>query len=148
MTRWALVVLAVVGLVATGLAIRPRSPHAVRVAAQERPATAALRGRIVYQRYGCALCHGADGKGGFANANAETDGKVPGVLFVKEGYTPAELRLKILDGMAAIGKADPKGPLPPYRMPGWRGQMADGEVADLVEYLLSLYPASTEEKWR
>jgi mono/diheme cytochrome c family protein len=33
-------------------------------------------------------------------------------------------------------------------MPGWAGQMTDAEVADLVEYLFSLYPKSAGDKWR
>lgn len=124
-------------------------PRAVRLGAPAvRPATGIERGREVYHRYGCAMCHGADGKGGFANPNAETDGKVPGVTYVAEGYTPAELRQRLLDGTPVVGKADPKGPRPPYRMPGWRNQMTDQEVGDLVQYLFSLQPKTTEEKWR
>lgn len=110
--------------------------------------TAPDRGRLVYERYGCALCHGADGKGGFANLNSETEGKVPGVLYVAEGFTPAELKSKLLDGLATIGKTDPKGPRPPFRMPGWRGQMTPQELDDLAQYLIGLYPKSAEQKWR
>lgn len=106
------------------------------------------RGRLVYGRYGCAMCHGAAGEGGVANPNAETDGKVPGVLYVKEGYTAAELRTKLLDGVRTVGKADPRSNTPPLRMPGWRGHMSDRETDDLVQFLFSLYPALAEEKWR
>jgi mono/diheme cytochrome c family protein len=128
---------------------RPPLPQAVRMQPRAADADTALaRGRSVYERYGCAMCHGADGKGGFANANAETEGKVPGVVYVAEGFTPAELRRKLLDGAATVGRADPNGPRPPYRMPGWKGQMSDQEADDLVRYLMSLYPKSAEEKWR
>jgi mono/diheme cytochrome c family protein len=106
------------------------------------------RGRAVYEQYGCALCHGADGKGGFANPNAETDGRVPAVIYVAEGYTQAELRRKVLDGVASVGKADAKGARPPFRMPGWRGQMTTRELDDLVSYLLSLEPGSSDAKWK
>ncbi len=126
---------------------RPPGPVAVRLASAPRVDTAVSPGRLVYERYGCSLCHGADGEGGFANANAETAGKVPGVIYVAEGYTEAELRKRILDGVATVGKADPKGPRPPFRMPGWAGQMSDQDVSDLVQYLKSLYPKSAEEKW-
>jgi len=129
------------------LETQPPPPHVVR-AADETSGTAVVRGRAVYGRYGCTACHGADGKGGFANANAETEGKVPGVIYVAEGFTRPELRKKILDGFAAVGKKDPNGPRPPFRMPGWAGQMTDREVADLVEYLWSLYPKSETQKWR
>jgi mono/diheme cytochrome c family protein len=106
------------------------------------------RGRLLYAQYGCVLCHGADGKGGFPNPNAETDGKVPAVIYVAEGYTESELRRMILDGARSIGRADLAGPTPPYRMPGWRGHMTAQEVDDLVQYLLSLYPISERESWR
>jgi len=123
------------------------APHAMR-SPDVADAGAIARGRAVYERYGCSACHGADGKGGFANTNAETEGKVPGVTFVAEGFTRAELRRKILDGFATVGKKDPNGPRPPYRMPGWAGQMSDDEVRELVEYLWSLYPKSETQKWR
>ncbi len=143
-----LLVLAALGL-GVRLEIRPPMPEPIRRPPAPADASNAVdRGRAVYRRYGCAMCHGADGKGGFANANAETGGKVPGLLYVKEGYTARELRKKLLDGAPTIGKADSRGPVPPYRMPGWRGRMNDAEVNDLVEYLFGLYPKSAEEKWR
>jgi mono/diheme cytochrome c family protein len=107
-----------------------------------------VRGRLVYEKYGCVACHGNEGKGGFANPNAETDGKVPGVTYVAEGYTRAELRRKVLDGLATVGKKDAQGARPPYRMPGWAGVMSDAESTDLVEYLWSLLPKGTSDKWR
>ena len=140
------VALAVVGY-GLRLEMRAPAPQSVRTPGGTGP-SAIERGHAVYGQYGCAVCHGTDGKGGFANPNAETDGKVPGVTFVAEGYTRRELRKKILDGLATIGKKDQKGPRPPFRMPGWAGQMSDAEVADLVEYLWSLYPKSETQKWR
>lgn len=127
----------------------PPAPRAVRIPepAPTEP-DARQRGRAVYERYGCAMCHGADGKGGFANPNAETEGKVPGVLYVAEGYTVKELRAKILDGQALVGRADPKGPRPPFRMPGWKGYLTPQEADDLVQYLMSLMPKSEGERWR
>ncbi len=120
----------------------------MRLSPLPTPTTAAERGRLVYARYGCALCHGAEGKGGFANPNAETEGKVPGIEFVKEGYTAEELRRLILTGTPRIGKADPKGPTPPFRMPGWGDRMTGAEASDLVAYLLSLYPEKAGTTWR
>ena len=147
MTRVLLVVALVAGVYGVSLLTRPPAPQAVREPAAAAD-TAIVRGHAVYGRYGCVACHGDLGKGGFANANSETDGKVPGVTFVAEGYTKPELRKKILDGLATVGKKDPKGVRPPFRMPGWAGQMTDAEVADLVEYLFSLYPKSAGDKWR
>ena len=130
------------------LQTRPPAPVAIHAASQETDQTAIARGRAVYTRYGCVACHGDDGKGGFANANAETDGRVPGVIYVAEGYTRNELRRKVLDGLATVGKKDPRGPRPPFRMPGWAGQMSNDELGDLVEYLFSLYPNTETQKWR
>jgi mono/diheme cytochrome c family protein len=145
-------VLVVAALLVTAYGIRVQmrapAPQVVRVNAAAQADTVIARGHAVYDRYGCSMCHGPDGKGGFANPNAETEGKVPGVTFVAEGFTRRELRQKILDGFAAVGRKDANGPRPPYRMPGWAGQMTDPEVADLVEYLWSLYPKSETEKWR
>lgn len=135
------------GLAAKALT-RPPAPTAVRVAALPPSSKAAERGQLVYERYGCGLCHGLDGKGGFANPNSQTAGKVPGVLYVAEGYTAGELRRKILDGVHTVGKHDPKGPTPPFRMPGWARQMSDEDASDLVQYLMSIYPKSAEESWR
>ena len=144
-------VVLVVALVAVGYGLRleMRSPAPQPVRTPEVVGASVIeRGHAVYARYGCSICHGPDGKGGFSNPNAETDGKVPGITYVAEGYTRGELRRKILDGLATIGKKDPKGPRPPFRMPGWAGQMSDADVADLVEYLWSLYPKSEKSKWR
>ncbi len=146
----ALVVAGIVLLaVIVEVAARPAPPRAIHAAIVAPAAdTPVERGRLVFATYGCGACHGADGKGGFANPNAETDGKVPGVTFVAEGFTRAELRKKILDGLATVGKKDPNGPRPPYRMPGWRGVMTDAEVNDLVEFLFSLYPKTETQSWR
>jgi mono/diheme cytochrome c family protein len=136
-------------VVAYGARLQLRSPAPQPLRTSPPVAdTAVARGHAVYERYGCSICHGTEGKGGFANPNSETDGKVPGVNFVAEGYTRSELRRYILKGAASIGKADPNGQLPPYRMPGWTGQMTDQEAGDLVEYLFGLYPKTEAQKWR
>ena len=148
--RWLIALAAVVvSVVVLRAQLRPPDPQIIRIEST-RPAedTAMARGKFLYDRYGCVMCHGADGKGGFANLNAETDGKVPAVIFVKEGYTKAEVADLIRNGKARIGQADPKGPDPPYRMPGWHDRLSDQDIADLTEYLMSLYPKTAEEKWR
>jgi mono/diheme cytochrome c family protein len=128
---------------------RAPAPQAIRAPRSEpRADTAVERGRAVYARYGCAMCHGADGKGGFKNPNSETDGKVPAVIFVKEGFTPKEVAKKVLDGQTLIGRQGGTGPTPPYRMPGWHGQMSAAEADDLTQFLFSLYPASAAQSWR
>jgi mono/diheme cytochrome c family protein len=129
--------------------MRAVAPAVVRVHEEAAATDAVARGKAAYQKYGCALCHGADGKGGFANANSESDGKVPGLTKVKEGYLERELVQKILDGAPHIGKADAKGPTPPYRMPGWKDRMTRAEATDLAKYLVSLYPKdAVKDSWR
>ena len=148
-TRLLAIVAGVLLALAAWVATRVPMPLSVRTSSPERSEeTAAQRGRAVYEQYGCALCHGADGKGGFPNPNAETDGKVPAVIYVAEGYTKAELQRKILDGVPSVGKADPKGPRPAFRMPGWKGQMTAQELDDLALYLMGLNPKSSDAKWR
>ncbi|MBZ5557477.1 MAG: cytochrome c [Acidobacteriia bacterium] len=128
---------------------RAVAPAVVRQQLQPVAGDAAARGRLLYQSYGCGVCHGAEAKGGFANPNSETEGKVPGLTMVKEGYLERELVQKILDGAPRIGKADAKGQTPPYRMPGWKDRMTRAEATDLARYLISLYPKkAAEDKWR
>ena len=98
------------------------------------------RGRAVYRKYGCAGCHGAEGQGGVPNPNAKTAQQVPGLKYVSEGYTKDELKKRILDGQREIPAMDPKKAPPPLYMPPWRGKIAEGELADLMDYLISLLP--------
>ena len=98
------------------------------------------RGREVYRKYGCAGCHGADGKGGIPNPNAKTAEQVPGLIKVAEGYTKVELKTRIVKGQHEINALDAKRPAPPLYMPAWGGTIKDAEVDDLVAYLISLKP--------
>jgi len=140
---------AIVIAVGVHLETRAPAPTAIRVKIATPSTDAAARGRQLYAEYGCSMCHGAEGKGGFANINAESEGKVPGLVMVKEGYLERELVQKILDGAPRIGKADANGPTPPYRMPGWRDRMTRPEAADIAKYLISLYPKkAATDSWR
>lgn len=102
------------------------------------------RGKAVFKKYGCAGCHGPEGKGGVPNPNAKTGQQVPKLIYVSEGYTKAELKKRILNGQHEIFALDPSRPAPPLYMPAWRGKIAEGELDDLVEFLFSLEPQ--EEK--
>lgn len=148
MKRAGIGVAVVLLVVAARTQTRGSDPVPLRAAVVQEATTPEGRGALVYARYGCAMCHGEDGRGGFPNANSETDGKVPGVVFVKEGYTPDELRRLILNGKSTIGRTDANGPQPPFRMPGWSGDMTRPDLDNLVRYLISLYPKDAGEKWR
>lgn len=98
------------------------------------------RGKAVYRKYGCGGCHGPDALGGVPNPNAKTAEQVPGLKYVAEGYTKAELKKLILNGQHEIAPMDPARPPPPLYMPGWKGKIHDAELDDLAAYLLSLKP--------
>jgi cbb3-type cytochrome oxidase cytochrome c subunit len=98
------------------------------------------RGREVYRKYGCAGCHAPEGKGGVPNPNAKTAEQVPGLIYVADGYTPTELKARIVKGQKEIPALDPKRPPPPLYMPAWGGVIKAAEVDDLIAYLISLKP--------
>ena len=98
------------------------------------------RGREVFRAYGCAGCHGPDGKGGVPNPNAKTAEQVPALTYVADGYRPDELARLILNGQHEITPLDPKRPPPPLYMPAWRSTIKAAEIDDLTAYLLSLKP--------
>ncbi len=102
------------------------------------------RGHETYRKYGCAGCHGADGKGGVPNPNAKTAQLVPDLIHVADGYTKDELKERILKGQREIPALDPNRAPPPLYMPPWGGIIKDAEVDDLVAYLLSLKPKGEE----
>ena len=77
------------------------------------------RGREVFRKYGCAGCHGPDGKGGVPNPNAKTAQQVPALTYVADGYTKPELRKLIQRGQREIPALDPARPPPPLYMPAW-----------------------------
>lgn len=98
------------------------------------------RGRAVYGKYGCAGCHGPEGKGGVPNPNSKTAEQVPGLIHVADGYTKAELKARIVKGQKEIVALDSKRPPPPLYMPAWGSVIKDAEIDDLVAYLISLKP--------
>jgi len=98
------------------------------------------RGREVFRKYGCAGCHGLNGKGGVPNPNAKTAQQVPGLTYVADGYTTNELKAFIMKGQHEITSLNPKLPPPPLYMPSWGATIKDAELNDLVAYLMSLKP--------
>jgi mono/diheme cytochrome c family protein len=126
----------------------PIPPRAVRQST--RSPDPVVRGALLYQRQGCRLCHGEAGKGGVANPNCETAGKINGLTLVKEGYSADELVDKIGDGQQEVGKDNKQGPTPPLRMPVYRELLSKQELTDLAAYLFSLYPKgaqSAKDDW-
>ena len=98
------------------------------------------RGRDIYRKYGCAGCHGPGGKGGVPNPSAKTAEQVPGLLYVPDGYTKAELKSRIIKGQREIPALDSKRAAPPLYMPAWGAAIKPAEIDDLIAYLFSLKP--------
>jgi mono/diheme cytochrome c family protein len=98
------------------------------------------RGREVFRKYGCAGCHGPEGKGGVPNPNAKTAQQIPALTFVADSYTKAELKKLVQAGQRDIVAMDPHLPPPPLYMPAWGSTIKDAEIDDLVAYLFSLKP--------
>lgn len=129
-------------------AVTAEEVHAARVALNgNAPSAAELaaltpveRGRLVFQKYGCAQCHGPNGQGGVINLNAKTAEQVPGLLNVADGYTKEELKHFIMTGERNIPRLDPAGPEPPHFMPAWSSIISSNELDDLPAYLFSLKP--------
>jgi len=107
--------------------------------------TSPERGRILFQKYGCALCHGIQGTGGVRNNNALTGDAVTSLTYVARAFNRESLRQKILTGVLIVAKKDSLGPVPPLFMPSFRGRITDSELDDLITYLLSLAPQEEEE---
>ncbi len=102
--------------------------------------SAVERGRAVFVKYGCAGCHNQDGKGGIPNPNAKTAQQVPGLKYVGGDYTKDELKKFIMNGQREIPQMDAHRPPPPLYMPAWKGRIAEGELNDLADFLMSLKP--------
>ena len=115
----------------------------------DRPAPALAknpieRGRRVYNRYGCATCHGPAGEGGVPNPNSQVD-PIPPLKRVAEGFTEEEIKAVILKGRMPVAK-DPNGLKPRLWMNSWKALMDEEELHVLVDYLFSLMPKE-EEGW-
>lgn len=126
---------------------QPQPMAAVATGASASGGQGAQAGLLVYQRFGCGMCHGEGGKGGVKNPNAQTAGEIPKLQYVAEGYTPAELKNKIREGVWEVARADSTGQRPPFRMPSYKGWMTEQEIDQLSAYLISLFPKGQGEKW-
>lgn len=147
MKRWGvLVALVVVVTAVKGYGWRP-APQPIRAATTPVPDTAVARGKLVFDRYGCTLCHGAEGKGGVANPNALREGgKVPAIVDLADAYKASEVAQLIRTGRHGVDRANAAGPVPPYRMPGWGDRLSEQDINDLVQYLMSLVSKGAKKK--
>jgi len=95
-------------------------------------------GKWVFDRFGCAGCHGLNGKGGRRNFNYQGNGLEPTLTKVIGNYTREELRKKIQIGVPIVNKENEKGPTPPLYMPAWKDRISQPEMDALMDYLFSI----------
>lgn len=106
---------------------------------------ALVRGELVFEKLGCRGCHGEHGTaGGFRNPNAAPDEMVPPLTTASEKYDETGLKRRLAVAHRPA-KLDPWGPEPPLACPVWQDVLAEGEVSDLVVYVVSLGPKKS--KW-
>ncbi len=104
------------------------------------------RGEVVFDRVGCAGCHGKTGKGGNPNNNV-VGGLIPSLTRTAEGFSKEELKDKIKKGSKPAPE-NTNAPPPMIDMPAWGEYLKEDELDAMVEYLYSLRPAPTaEESW-
>lgn len=94
-------------------------------------------GRYVYDKYGCAACHGSDARGGIRNYNAQHD-VIPNLRRAISTYSREQVKEKINEGVAFVAKHHQDGPQPPLYMPSWKSKIKGEELEDLVSYLFSI----------
>lgn len=103
------------------------------------------RGKIVFDKNGCFVCHGNEGSGGVRNRNSATGGEVTALTYVSRAFSDADLAENIIQGSTAVLKADPRGNIPPISMPNYRDRITDAELNDLVAYLNYITPEEEDE---
>jgi mono/diheme cytochrome c family protein len=118
-----------------------------------RFANATARGKWVFDKHGCAGCHGEGGAKGRRNFNAlcdnqtkMEDGCEPTLTKVVGTYSREELREKLHIGVTDIKKFNEAGPTPPLYMPAWKDKIKGQDMEDLITYLLSI-GEKDEEEW-
>lgn len=109
----------------------------------EKGHTAVQRGRLLYDRAGCAACHGPAGRGGHPNNNVK-GGSIPALDVLVGTYTREELVNKVSRGVKPL-KANPAGPEPMAVMPAWGGVLTRQEMEDAADYLATLAKPGTSD---
>lgn len=103
-------------------------------------ASAVEHGKAVFDRLGCAACHGTGGLGGRRNWNGGLGEEVPSLIYVKSYYGNNVNALKelIKRGRQPVPRMDAARPNPGLYMPSWKDKMNEEELDALVAYLFSL----------
>ncbi len=103
-------------------------------------ASAVEHGKAVFDKLGCAACHGAEGMGGRHNWNGGLGEEVPSLMYVKSYYGNHVEALKSLirNGRQPVPRMDTTRPNPALYMPAWKEKLNEEELDALVAYLFSL----------
>lgn len=103
-------------------------------------ASAVDHGTAVFQKFGCAGCHGIGGTGGRYNFNAGLGEEVPPLLYVRAYYGNDVDQLKnlIRFGRQPVPRALTSRPHPALYMPPWKDRISEEDLDALVAYLFSL----------
>jgi mono/diheme cytochrome c family protein len=98
------------------------------------------RGKAVFEKFGCAGCHGASGIGGRRNWNAGLGEEIPSLLYANAYYgnDVESLKQLIRSGRQPVPRADTTRPRPALYMPPWKERISEEELDALVAYLFSL----------
>jgi len=115
--------------------VTPASPEQTQMFA-----TDVERGKAVFEKFGCAACHGIGGVGGRHNWNGGLGEEVPPLLYVKAYYGNDVERLKdvIRHGRQPVPRASTARPNPALYMPAWKDRISEPELDALAVYLFSL----------
>ncbi|MBI4064022.1 MAG: c-type cytochrome [Elusimicrobia bacterium] len=104
------------------------------------------RGQVIFERAGCAACHGKAGKGGFPNNNV-IGGQIPSLTYAADGFTTEELKERIRRGRKPES-ADGAKPPALVEMPGWAGILKEKDIDDVAQYIFSLRPPKKkDDEW-
>ena len=97
-------------------------------------------GNAVFEKYGCAACHGIGGVGGRHNWNGGLGEEIPSLLHVKAYYGNhvEELKTLIRSGRQPVPRMDASRPNPGLYMPAWRDRISEPGLDALIVYLFSL----------
>ena len=120
----------------------PPASYVTRALPEPPPvyASAVERGHAVFEKYGCAACHGIGGVGGRKNPNSGLASEVPSLMYVKAYYGDHVDALKnvIRNGRQPVPRQNAQRPRPPLYMPAWKDRISEDDLDALVAYLFSL----------
>src|SRR5919201_6735179 len=131
-----LVLLLVVGAVASRPAGLAGGVAAVRLAHRPAISEAVAAGALDYVTFGCENCHGLSGRGGVRVPNISGQATIPALNTptIRASLNAAALRSIIQHGMVL------KSPRAQVYMPVWGAVMSNQQVSDLVAYIRGAMP--------